>query len=124
MEKSLSDGAVLFLVGWFVVVLAQAVRDRTQADAHFPEPPRQPLRLESASPRELRRLPGIGEVRALELARERWRRRGLGESLDLASLPGIGATTAERVALALASEASAIEGEAAALASESAGANP
>ncbi len=92
---------MLFLVGWFVVVLAQAARDRARADVGCHAPPGRPLRLESASPRELRRLPGIGEVRALEIARERWLRRGSGEPFDLASLPGIGATTAERVAAAL-----------------------
>lgn len=102
MQKSLSGGAALFLVGWFVVVLAQAARDRARADVGCHAPSGQPLRLENASPRELRRLPGIGEVRALEIARERWLRRGSGEPLDLASLPGIGATTAERVAAAVA----------------------
>jgi len=124
---------VLGLVGWLAVLLAQAVRTRVpSATTLRPSPwqaavppgeasgegtsvgvesvgvesgaaaPRS-FDLQTASARALRRLPGIGEVRALEIVRERHRLRGSGVPLDLASLPGIGARTAERVAAALAS---------------------
>ncbi|MBM3991313.1 MAG: helix-hairpin-helix domain-containing protein [Planctomycetes bacterium] len=123
MKTSASDGVVLGLVGWLAVILAQAVRARAPSAATAPASPWQMAEstleaprdassgaaaprgfdLETASARDLRRLPGIGEVRALEIVRERHRLRGSGVPLDLASLPGIGAKTAERVAAALAS---------------------
>jgi DNA uptake protein ComE-like DNA-binding protein len=98
---------VLGLVGWFGVQLAQAVHTRvsgskTLQPAVAQDPMPRSFDLQTASARALRRLPGIGEARALEIVRERWRLRGTGEPLDLASLPGIGATTAERVAAVLA----------------------
>jgi hypothetical protein len=55
--------------------------------------PRAPIALHRSSPRDLRALPGIGETRALAIARERWRVRSTGEALDLEALPGIGPET-------------------------------
>ena len=101
MERSLSGGVVLGLVGWLAVMLAQAARTRPREPEGRGTAPEAALELVSASARELRRLPGIGEVRALEIVRERWRRRGTGEEFQLAALPGIGETTAERVEEAL-----------------------
>lgn len=102
MERSVSASAVLALVGWLAVMTAQAARQRSEG-ALAPSPSRAtPWTLATASACELRRLPGIGETRALEIVRERWRRRGTGERFELASLPGIGETTARRVAEALA----------------------
>lgn len=48
-------------------------------------------------PRDLRRLPGIGERRALAIARARWERglRGGPEAWD--SIPGIGPETIRRI---------------------------
>jgi hypothetical protein len=51
-------------------------------------------------PRELRLLPGIGQTRALAIARERWngRERGAAGGLaDLVRIPGIGPQTQEQV---------------------------
>lgn len=82
-------------------MLAQAACTHPREPEGRGAAPEAVLELESASARELRRLPGIGEVRALEIVRERWRRRGTGEEFELAALPGIGETTAERVEEAL-----------------------
>ena len=58
--------------------------------APSPDPDRMP-------PRDLRRLPGIGERRALAIARARWDQglRGGPESWD--AIPGIGPETVRRV---------------------------
>lgn len=50
-----------------------------------------------ASARELRRLPGVGEVRALELARARWRMGASAVFNALEDVPGIGPVTARRI---------------------------
>ncbi len=104
MRNAWEFGALGFaLVGWFGVLALQRSLAASRVDG--PSSPSLEeagaLELESASPRDLRRLPGIGEARALEISRERWRLRGSGESLRLESLPGVGPTTAERVARAL-----------------------
>ena len=51
----------------------------------------EPIDLEDADPRALRRLPGIGEQRAMDIARLRWERAGRG--LRLSEVPGIGPKT-------------------------------
>lgn len=48
------------------------------------------------SPRDLRRLPAIGEARAIAIARERWARRG-DPSFALDDVRGIGPVTIERI---------------------------
>jgi hypothetical protein len=49
------------------------------------------------SPRELRRLPGIGQTRALSIARARWERSETEDGADLARAPGIGPETRRRI---------------------------
>ena len=61
-----------------------------------------PPRLEDASPRELRALPGIGETRALAIARARHAQGGLARPEELERIRGIGPATVERVRAALA----------------------
>jgi Helix-hairpin-helix motif len=57
--------------------------------------------LQAASPRELRGLPGIGETRALAIARSRWEEGPIGKAADLERIRGIGPATAGRVRAAL-----------------------
>jgi hypothetical protein len=57
---------------------------------------------ERASARELRRLPGIGETRALEIVRDRWERRATGAPLEWGSIRGVGPLTERRIREALA----------------------
>lgn len=57
---------------------------------------------EVASPRELRRLPGIGETRALEIVRDRWARKASGAPLEWGSIRGVGPLTERRILEALA----------------------
>jgi Helix-hairpin-helix domain len=85
---------------------------RPPACAAFGGPPARtlpPRSLAGMSPRELRALPGIGQVRAVDYARARWGHDpALGE-LALEDVPGIGPQTARRVAEALAGRAPAGE---------------
>jgi competence protein ComEA len=60
-----------------------------------------PPRLASASPRELRALPGIGETRALAIARARHAGGPLTRPDELERIRGIGPATVERVRAAL-----------------------
>lgn len=62
---------------------------RDRAEVGVPDPA-------SASPRELRALPGIGETRAIAIADARWRLPP-GHSKTLSDLPGIGPVTEQRV---------------------------
>jgi len=58
-------------------------------------------RLEHASPRELRALPGIGETRALAIARSRHAQGPITRPDELDRIRGIGPATVERVRAAL-----------------------
>ena len=89
-----------FLCGllWADTALSLARRaGRVEAapDAKFPASAAlvapEPIDLEDADPRALRRLPGIGEQRAMDIARLRWERAGRG--LRLSEVPGIGPKT-------------------------------
>ena len=60
-----------------------------------PAPPPAVLDPRSAPPRELRRLPGIGEARAIAIARLRWERGGA--PLYLGEVPGVGPGTVAAV---------------------------
>lgn len=62
---------------------------RPTVEAHGPAAPADPA---SASPRELRTLPGIGDTRAIAIARERWRLPP-GHSKTLSDVAGIGPVT-------------------------------
>ncbi|TAJ15822.1 MAG: hypothetical protein EPO68_12185, partial [Planctomycetota bacterium] len=53
--------------------------------------------LETDCARELERLPGVGEVRALAIAQARWAARGSGRALVLEEVPGIGPAIAEGI---------------------------
>jgi competence protein ComEA len=61
----------------------------------------EPPGLERASPRELRALPGIGETRALAIARSRFEESPIREPGELERIRGIGPVTVERVRAAL-----------------------
>jgi competence ComEA-like helix-hairpin-helix protein len=60
-----------------------------------------PPRLEHASPRDLRALPGIGETRALAIARSRFEEGPIQKAEQLERIRGIGPVTVERVRAAL-----------------------
>jgi len=92
---------VLLLVGWLSV---QTVLDRRRASAvaalsASEQAADRPGVADPACapPRELRRLPGIGEVRALAIARARWEHSAQAGAFRLEDVPGIGPLTARRV---------------------------
>jgi competence protein ComEA len=62
-----------------------------------------PPDLQRASPRQLRALPGIGETRALAIARSRREEGPIQGAADLERIRGIGPATAGRVRAALGS---------------------
>jgi len=94
----------LVLVGWMALGAARQAgwwsptwNAREAPAVAVDDAPEASNDIERMSARELRRLPGLGEVRALALVRDRWRRRSTGEPLDLEGLPGIGPKTAQRI---------------------------
>lgn len=103
----------LVLAGWLAGDAALAPGrsdpDRRPGPAHgtAPAPRVDDARafLARASPRELRQLPGLGELRANAYARERWRRGHAAGPPPLEDIVGIGPTIAARVARALAERA-------------------
>lgn len=78
-------------------VTRQAPEWGSRFDAAVVDLPASPAPFEprTAAPRELRRLPGIGESRAIAIARLRWQRGG--EPLFLGDVPGIGESTVAEV---------------------------
>jgi hypothetical protein len=72
--------------------LAADVRAHPDAGARA----RAEAELRMMSPRELRRLPGIGQARARAIARERWRTRATPAVATLERVPGIGPETARQ----------------------------
>jgi hypothetical protein len=92
---------VLLLVGWLATetVLDRRRAQPTAATAALEQFSDRPARPDPtrAPPRELRRLPGIGEARALAIARARWERGADGGELRLEDVPGIGPLTARNV---------------------------
>lgn len=86
------------------VVLVQAVPSAPppqmdEADLHSRLPY---VELESWQPellsvRRLRQIPGIGQIRALAIARERWRAERAGEPFVLLDVSGIGPSTAAQI---------------------------
>jgi len=60
-----------------------------------------PIDLSTATVRELRRLPGIGNRRAVQVTRARWEHDPSNGALRLGDLPGIGPVTEERVGRSL-----------------------
>jgi hypothetical protein len=91
------------LAGWLLAAVrvpaSSSVGDDDGMRARIPEREAQrhaPIELARLSPRELRSLPGIGESRALAIARECWERGRLDVG-ELDSVPSIGEGTVERV---------------------------
>jgi hypothetical protein len=91
---------VLFCIGWLA---ADAGVERWRAHslertraAEVPDAPA-PRDLSALSPRELRRLPSIGEGRAIAIARARWEHSGRPGPVMLDDVAGIGPATEARV---------------------------
>ena len=57
----------------------------------------EPRDTEALSVRELRQIPGVGQVRALAIARERWQSERAGEGFMLLDVPGIGPSIAGQI---------------------------
>jgi hypothetical protein len=103
---------LLVLAGWLTADAALALRTGAEPFRIAPGVPGGTAGvrdasgfLASASPRELRQLPGLGERRATASARERWRRGHAAGPPPLEDIAGIGPTIAARVARALAERA-------------------
>jgi len=103
---------LLFLAGWLLAGTALDAAGRGDPDARARAPlsgdtsPSDPgtvrgagarLDLERATPRELRRLPGVGQRRAIAIAQERWRRAGESGGMRLRDVSGIGPATERRI---------------------------
>ena len=99
---------LLFLLGWVAADAARLGLPSSDPPAVVPAEPAVPD-LGRMSPRELRRVPGIGERRALAIAQARWEHAGPGPLL-LGDVPGIGPATLEGVRAWLAANGAAPAG--------------
>ena len=105
VERRRDGAAVLVaLVAALVPLVAVGLHERLRRFAPTATIPVELLTLDLESvgargtgPRDLRRLPGIGRVRALQIARIRWMRGGRFEVEDWSAVPGIGAVTRDGV---------------------------
>ncbi len=88
-----NSGWVLLLAGWLFA--SSVVQELRTATVRPPSPGPTRVQLESACPRELRRLPGIGPSRATAIAQMRWELGGA--RFPLHAIQGIGEKTAARV---------------------------
>lgn len=99
--------------GWLWVLVGYLLASSTSAVSRAPfecderlipreSSPREPRSHRELSVRELRSLPGIGQMRALAIARTRWQAERAGRAFELESVPGIGPRIAQRMESALA----------------------
>jgi hypothetical protein len=92
-SKTREPAWLLFLAGWLAIdVLRPSAAGRVMGPARGGPPD-----LTRMSPRELRRLPGIGETLAIAIAEARWEHGDKPYPLFLSDVAGIGERTAERV---------------------------
>ena len=84
------------------LVLASALRPRAPPGPPASEDLARPASLDVGLARELRRVPGLGERRALALVDARWGRSRADPPLFLGDVPGVGPVSEARVALWLA----------------------
>lgn len=98
------------IVGWaWLVIGLLAVAMVREGSVTVPTPEvgavdrlrARPIELKTATVRELRRLPGIGNRRAVQISRARWAHDPVKGVLELDDLPGIGPMTRARVESAL-----------------------
>lgn len=91
------------LLGIFLVraVPSAPLRQIAEADLHnrlpYMDSGLEHVNPETLSTRELRRIPGVGQVRALAIARERWRSERAGEEFVLLDVSGIGPSIAGQI---------------------------
>jgi hypothetical protein len=97
---------LLLLAGW----LAADTLRLPEAGSGARDVAREAPDLTRMSPRELRRLPGIGETLAIAIAEARWEHGDRPYPLLLTDVPGIGERTAERVRQYLAERDGAAQG--------------
>ena len=91
VPRSTEAAWVVLLAGWLAGDAAWSTFTRRDPLVQERESaPRDPTR---ASPRELRSWPGLGESRALAVARARWEHPQDGPRLYLSDVPGIGPGT-------------------------------
>ena len=100
MDRRHRDGALFCLAGALAALLlhpADSAMTLLQLKARIPEgfATGAPLDLDRSAVRELRRLPRIGQKRALDIVRSRWEHGPLGGVDALERIQGIGPQTIE-----------------------------